>query len=343
MKKSRLGESYSDDDISAVKVAQAELKKHVDNLYLFISAYDLALPQALEKIAEKGSERLIPFEKLLERGKGKVFRFDYFPPVHGAFIVQPFRAIKNVDEWVIRSMEGSNATVENRFTKQTLKAPLKAFTRGLRRSARTEKIEVTGILDLIITRQFNGIEAVMKHPANIKKWSKYVEPRLANLVISRRFDISATGTRFLAYYSEKPMVGVDMWSIQGLTDDDAKILSLWFNSTPNLLALLIQRTETRGAWMKLHEYAMREMQLLDPKKLRKQEREQLLQFFESIKATQFPSILEQLRTRYAPRKELDTLLLRLMGCSDKEALQLLDYLYPALTKEIEKLKTLMEG
>ena len=343
VKKSKLGESYSDDDINAVKVAQAELKKHVGNLYLFISAYDLALPPALEKIAEKDSERLIPFEKLLERGKGKVFRFDYFPPVHGAFIVQPFRAIKNVDEWIIKSMDGPNATVENRFTKQTLKAPLKAFARGLRRSARTEKIEVTGILDLIITRQFNGIEAVMKHPANMKKWSKYVEPRLANLVISRRFDISATGTRFLAYYSEKPMVGVDMWSIQGITDDDAKILSLWFNSTPNLLALLIQRTETRGAWMKLHEYAMREMQLLDPKKLRKQEKEELLQFFESVKDLSFPSILEQLKRNFAPRKELDTMLLRFLGYSNKEADQLLKYLYPALANEIEKLKTLMEG
>ena len=95
--------------------------------------------------------------------------------------------------------------------------------------------------------------------------------------------------------------------------------------------------------MKLHEYAMREVQMLDQKKLKKQEREQLLQFFDSAKATQFPNILEQLKTQYAPRKELDTILLRLMGYSDKEALQLLDYLYRALAIEIEKLKTLMEG
>jgi hypothetical protein len=43
------------------------------------------------------------------------------------------------------------------------------------------------------------------------------------------------------------------------------------------------------------------------------------------------------------QKELDTLLLQLMGYSDKEALQLLDYLYRALAIEIEKLKTLMDG
>jgi hypothetical protein len=343
VKKSRLGEPYADDDINAMKVIQAELKKYVDNLYVFISTYDLELPSLNERIVTRGSERLVLFEALLKRQKGSIFEFDYRPPFHGVFVVEPFRAIKNVDEWIIKSIDGTAATVENRFTKQTLKAPLKVFARGLRRSARTDKIEVTDILDLIITKQFSGIEHVMKHPANIKKWSKYVRQRLANLIISRRFDISATGTRFLAYYSEEPMVGVDLWSIKGLSDDDAKILALWFNSTLNLLALLIHRTETRGAWTKLHEYAMREMQLLDPKKLRKQEREQLLQFFTSVKAISFPSILEQLKTKFAPRKELDIMLLQFLGYSVKEADQLLDYLYPALAMEIEKLKTLMEG
>jgi len=343
VKRSKLGESYSDDDLKAVKVTQQDLKRQVDNMYLFISTYDLALPSVLEKIKTKGSERLGSFKKLLKRENGRVFRFDYFPSLHGVFIVEPFRAIKNVDEWIIKSLDGTNAIVENRFTKQTLKAPLKAFARGLRRPARTDKVEVTDLLDLIIIKQFNGIEHVMKHPSNIRKWNKYVEPRLANLVISRRFDISATGTRSLAYYSQEPMVGVDMWSIKGLSDDDAKILSLWFNSTLNILALLIQRTETRGAWMKLHEYAMKEMQLMDPKKLKKQEKEQLLQFFESIRSTSFPNILEQMQTKFAPRRELDVMLLQFMGYSKEEAAQLLDYLYPALAKEIEKLKTLMEG
>jgi len=162
-------------------------------------------------------------------------------------------------------------------------------------------------------------------------------------VISRRFDISSPGTRFLAYYSEIPMLGVDMWSVQGMSKDDAKILSLWFNSTLNLLAMLIHRTETRGAWMKLHEYAMNKMQLLDPKKLKKHERNRLLQYFETVKNVSFPSILEQMKTKFSPRKELDIMILQMMGYSDDEITQLLDSLYPTLANEIEKLKTLMAG
>jgi len=343
VKRSELGEVYADDDMIAMKVTQEELRKHVDNLYVFISTYDLELPSLLEKILAKSSDSLISLEALLKREKGEVFRFDYAPPFHGAIIVEPFRAIKNIDKWVTKNLNKTTATIENRFTKQTLKVPLKVLKRGLRRPARTDKIDVTDLLDLIIIKDFSGIEHVMKNPLNVKKWRKYVEPRLANLVISRRFDISSSGTRFLAYYSEIPMVGVDMWSVQGMSDDDAKILSLWFNSSLNLLALLIHRTETRGAWMKLHEYAMNKMQLLNPKKLKKHERDRLLRHFETIKNVSFPSIIEQLKTKFSPRKELDIMFLQIMGYSDDEITQLLDNLYPALANEIEKLKTLMAG
>jgi len=54
------------------------------------------------------------------------------------------------------------------------------------------------------------------------------------------------------------MVGVDMWSHKGVSDDEAKFLVLWFNSVLNLLSILVHRTETRGAWMKLHEYMLKE-------------------------------------------------------------------------------------
>ena len=97
-------------------------------------------------------------------------------------------------------------TVENRFTKQTLNVPLMVCERGLRRFSRTETIDVSNILDLIIVKDFDGIEQVMENTSNLKKWRKYVDLRLSHLLVSRRFDISARGTCFLALYSEKPIV-----------------------------------------------------------------------------------------------------------------------------------------
>jgi len=65
--------------------------------------------------------------------------------------------------------------------------------------------------------------------------------------------------------------------------------------------------------------------------------------FDELKSIEFPSILDQLRTRFPPRVKMDTLLLQVMGYSSDEINSLLDYLYPAPANEIEKLKTLMEG
>jgi type I restriction-modification system DNA methylase subunit len=342
-KKSKVGELYMDKKIITVKFAQQELRKHADNLYLFVSTYDLKLPSLYEQITGRASERVIAFKKLLQQKNGGIFEFDYRPPFHGAFVVEPFRAIKNVDEWVLRRKDRTNVTIENRFTNQTLRVPLKAFIKGLRRPARTEIMEITNILDLIILEPINGIEWVMKHPSNLNKWKKYVTPRLANLVVSRRFDMSATGTRFIAYYSEEPMVGVDMWSIRGLSNDAAKILGLWLNSTLNLLALLIQRTETRGAWMKLHEYMLEELLILNPETLSEDDKMALLDVYNKVKDESFPSILEQLKTRFPLRVEIDKALLRVLGFGDDEISRIVDYLYPALANEIEQLKRLMEG
>lgn len=134
-----------------------------------------------------------------------------------------------------------------------------------------------------------------------------------------------------------------MWSVKGIPKDEAKIITLWFNSTLNLLSALTRRTETRGAWMKLHEYVLKDLWILDPSKLTKEERNLLLEVFNKVRETPFPSILEQLRGRFWARVEIDKVILKVLGFNETETNQLLDYLYPALTKEIEQLKTLMEG
>ena len=54
-------------------------------------------------------------------------------------------------------------------------------------------------------------------------------------------------------------------------------------------------------------------------------------------------VLEQLRGRFWARVEIDRAILKVLGFNEQETNQILDYLYPALTKEIEQLKTLMQG
>jgi hypothetical protein len=83
--------------------------------------------------------------------------------------------------------------------------------------------------------------------------------------------------------------------------------------------------------------------MLNLKMLNHQEKAALLDLFEKLKSQKFPSLLEQLRSRFWARVEMDRAILKVLGFNEQETNQILDYLYPALTKEIEQLKTLMQG
>jgi len=64
---------------------------------------------------------------------------------------------------------------------------------------------------------------------------------------------------------------------------------------------------------------------------------------EKVRDISFPSILEQLKTKFRLRVEIDKAMLRVLGFGDDEINRILDYLYPALANEIQQLKTLMQG
>lgn len=83
--------------------------------------------------------------------------------------------------------------------------------------------------------------------------------------------------------------------------------------------------------------------VLDPSKLTKTEKNKLLNVFADLKGRELPSLLEQLTTHNPIRKKIDNGILEVLGFTKKEANELLQFLYPALAKEIQNLKSLMEG
>jgi hypothetical protein len=131
-----------------------------------------------------------------------------------------------------------------------------------------------------------------------------------------------------------------MWCIREVEGEQAKILTLWLNSTLSLLQTLILRTETRGAWMKVHDYMLGEILVPDFDKLSRSELKHLMKVFETVKDVKFPSILDQLRSRYPSRKLIDAAWLKVLGY-EGDIDSLLDELYASLANEIELLKKLM--
>ena len=134
-----------------------------------------------------------------------------------------------------------------------------------------------------------------------------------------------------------------MYCFKNMEESNAKILTLWFNSTLNVLQVFLDRIETEGAFISLSKYSLLDSYVLSPSKLSKEQSVAMLRLYDKIEAIEFPSLLEQLKDKFPARVEIDKLMLRVLGFRDDEINRILDYIYPALAKEIEQLKTLMQG
>lgn len=260
------------------------------------------------------------------------------------------RAFKRSDLWIKEGIRNKTLLVKNRFTKETINIPIHCLVPSLRRHSGIGYLDVTEKIDFLIKDVFPDMDRFfddqkMKESFEKRKssWNEYIERRLGEVLVARKFDLSASGTHLLCFYSSISLVPGEFWLIRNLGSKFARIFCLWFNSTPNLVQMFLNRTETRGAWMKTDISSLKEMYLIDPRTLTENEEEELLESFEVMANCELPSIVEQLRTMHHVRKKVDMMILKIIGFEGSEIESMLSYLYPALANEIEKLKTLMEG
>jgi hypothetical protein len=151
----------------------------------------------------------------------------------------------------------------------------------------------------------------------------------------------------MAFYSESAITPCKMfWAIQGLSDEDAKILALWFNSTINIAQILTRRAKIEGAFMGLDQYIpqkyiLQKFLVLNPSKLEPERRNQLIRVFEQRAKTKLPSIIEQLKTKNLVRGAIDLAVLQALEIKGNHE-ELLDSAYASVSRAIQTLATLMK-
>jgi len=346
-------ETYENKSLVAYKISQKQLRSIVDNMFILISVKNPFLIQMWEKTKNKAKNKFTIFDKYLVETKSEIIRG--IETSHGGkvqsltILVDESMAIKKSDIWIAEDVSKNSLIAKHRFFEKRIRIPINSLHRAIRRVSYVKRLDVTNNLDYVVTKKFQNFEEFLnlssmdKKTRFISQWRKYVKERLSNFTIARRFNISAPGTILLAFYSSIPAAppGVS-WSLN-ISQDHAKILTLWFNSSLNLLQTLIYRKETGGAYSQIDKYTLKAFQILDPTSLSKSEKKRLLNIFKKVKKINFPSILEQLKTRFQPRIEIDKVILQMLGFTDNEIDRMLNNLYPALANEIEQLKTLMEG
>jgi hypothetical protein len=351
------------EDLTVHSFPYSELKTNKSNWFMYIAVKNSQLVKELEELILK-NKLLVPLSSFAEARETDLRNFKVLD-FHGFLIKNRSRAEKAIDVWVCESESDSSIKATHKHLDEKVTIPLTSLKRGLRRMAYFKRIDVTNDSDYLILKHFENLEKmvnkvlparqVSKIESILPKWVQRYEKRKTNILYSRRFDISAPGTSLLAYYSDVPLVGVDFWSIllrrtsaysgirattYQMTSSQAKALAMWLNSTLGIWQVIVLRTETRGAWLKIHDYMLEEIVVPDPKASDLFEK-QADQLFDEIKDYQFPSILEQLQNKDPIRRKMDYICLDLIGfVGDRESF--LDRLCSLLAEEIKILREILK-
>src|SRR2546425_703251 len=141
-------------------------------------------------------------------------------------------------------------------SRRTFDVPKSVLSSNVRRLSYYPRLDVSDITDFLIARYYPGLPDIMRTVYGAKdaerylgrvreRWARRVTQGSTQLCLGRRIDPAARGTFHLALYTKQPSFGGHGgWGLRKISDDDAKLLCLWFNSSLFLVQLVEQRTQT---------------------------------------------------------------------------------------------------
>ncbi|MBI2126415.1 MAG: SAM-dependent DNA methyltransferase [Thaumarchaeota archaeon] len=257
------------------------------------------------------------------------------------------RPVRTRVEWLILRETEQFIEARNEKTAIEVRVPKNVVMPATRSASGMETIEVTTPYDYVVAGRFRNDEAFWdeKNPSEtLRKRLSHIHSREAFMVVAGygNIDLTSPGTCLLAFVSPFPIVPTwSLWSFKIQSFEKARVLALWWNSTFSLAHLLNVRTEVRGSYMHWGQKAIEETLVLDEDKLDDTSRKKLLNVYDFVCHVQFPSLLDQLRTEFHSRVEIDTALAAAVGWKKYSDLQGLRSLYSDLLVRLEELKLMM--
>jgi hypothetical protein len=107
------------------------------------------------------------------------------------------------------------------------------------------------------------------------------------LLVAERMRLNTQ--RLTAVFLSTPALSNVWWPIalrDGLGDDAAKALALWFNSSLGILSLMGSRVETEGAWVQFKKPILHDLPVLDVRQLDASQRRRLSEAFNQLATSQ---------------------------------------------------------
>nr|WP_277813228.1 N-6 DNA methylase [Haloferax sp. ATB1] len=298
------------------------------------------------------------------------------PDCKAAILNNPNSSLHKGDVWVVDDSSEESVTARHRFIDETIEIPKSKVEPAFHRIPYTTSLDLSSSEEYAVIRDdFDGVNRffdlgeIDEYPK--KNWTELAEKRLSHLGFMRRLDLTASGLSHLAYYGDEPHLfhGM-MFCLPGLEQNDARRLSMWMDSSLNLLQMLITRVPDRGGWTKYHRNTVEKFYVPDPLALDEEDESLLDSVFEEVRdvdfpsiseqlirntpeaaltedehkrlETAFPSLFEQLGDGFDARRRLDRAVLEVIDVPVKRHEEILALLYPALLKEVVALKLMMD-
>lgn len=338
------GESCTDDDMEVYWIDYLELFKYKDNLMPKIGLAQTreVLDGFLNLVKEKGKDKLTKIKRnwlnfgfqVSPRGLSQLVYVTR--PITKDRVKRAFLILEEeTEEYIIAKIKGTNFK---------FKIDKSILLHGMRAITGINTIDISEKYDYLITDTFENFEMVF----SLSKWNKdknfnwnMVKNRARKtktyLAIPERFNPYSKNTSVLAIYSDSKFIPPHTFIIFSIEEElnNLKIISIYLNSVLYFSELMLYKQETTGQFIHIMEKDLVLFNIINPKKLSAKQKQTLLNLFENIRNTEFPSIIEQLETKFWARMELDKTILQILGFTDKEIEEWLSKVYKVLVKELK--------
>ena len=342
----QISEMKDNDTIRVQTAMQAEVFNHI-NRYL---GEDANRSEELFNNLIAGSDKVVTLKELCRAHNLKILRGlelsgnGKIDTMKLLVLSDLKRALKENDEWYVVDRTSSRITAKNRISKKSIEVviPLRYLMQSLRRPSRIGTMNISNDLDWIIKARFPAIDSFIpvSDVNEFVRWEKKLISKQTNFVFTRRFNITATGTKSLAYCADSGFVPLKLfWLIKGLSYDEAKVLTLFWNSSVNILQLLFQKTETEGGFIEIQGYRLNELMVIDPSRLLEEDRKEVIKIFDELSKEQLPSIVERYEQKSGIQLKIDLAISKAIGLNADE--NRLRETYTYITEELRRLKGVM--
>jgi hypothetical protein len=258
------------------------------------------------------------------------------------FVVRPIHKDRISRSELILSYQGGKTGATLKDSPVFFEIPAKTAKKGLKTAAYVPSLDVDSISDLAILKPFDGLQEIQNKlgigQVDFKDVADKAKHRMSHLLLSRRFNFAAPGTKAFAFFcSDKALGGKAFWTFS--TDlTESKILCVWLNGTLAFIESLLLQSETEGSFVEVTKEKLLEFHIPD---LVTCDTSKLLAAFERVRRVEFPPIIEQFENPPEARKIIDRAVFKTIGYSDKETEEILPELYKAIATELRSWKELM--